>query len=178
LFELLFKYSRATFERAEMVFASGWPIWLLLTLIVVAGIGVSLSLWQRRPGLGAWRAVALGSLQTALLAALLVLAWRPALVTQTLRPQENSVALLLDTSGSMLYGDRATSRLQQAVDGLGAEALPRLQDSFDVNLFSFAGELLELPALDQVPAPGPVRSAISPTCRRIRSWPASAAAAR
>jgi len=84
------------------------------------------------------------------------LAWRPALVTQTLRPQENSVAVLLDTSGSMLYGEDDTSRLQQAVDSLAADALPQLEASFDVNLFSFAGELLELPALDQVPAPGPV----------------------
>jgi len=156
LFELLFKYSRATFERAELVFASGWPVWLLLALIVVAGLAVGISLWQRRAGLGVARAVGLGVLQTALLAALLVLAWRPALVTQTLRPQENSVAVLLDTSGSMLYGEDDTSRLQQAVDSLAADALPQLEASFDVNLFSFAGELLELPALDQVPAPGPV----------------------
>lgn len=156
MFELLFKYSRATFERAELVFASGWPVWLLLALIVVAGLAVGISLWQRRAGLGVARAVGLGVLQTALLAALLVLAWRPALVTQTLRPQENSVAVLLDTSGSMLYGEDDTSRLQQAVDSLAADALPQLEASFDVNLFSFAGELLELPALDQVPAPGPV----------------------
>ena len=156
MFELLFKYSRATFERAELVFASGWPVWLLLALIVLAGVAVGVSIWQRRPALGLVRAAALGTLQTALLAALLVLAWRPALVTQTLRPQENSVAVLLDTSGSMLYGDGDTSRLQQAVDSLQADALPQLSSSFDVNLFSFAGELLELPALDQVPAPGPV----------------------
>jgi len=156
LFELLFKYSRATFERAELVFASGWPVWLLLTLIVVAGVVVGAAIWRRQPGLGLWRAAALGCAQTALLAALLVLAWRPALVTQTLRPQENSVAVLLDTSGSMLYGDQQTSRLQQAVDGLSAGALPQLESAFDVNLFSFAGDLLELPALDQVPAPGPV----------------------
>jgi uncharacterized membrane protein len=156
LFEFFFKYSRATFARAELVFASGWPVWLLLALIVVAGVAVGVSLWRRQPALGAVRASILGVLQTALLAALLVLVWRPALVTQTLRPQENSVAVLLDTSGSMLYGEGDKSRLQIAVDSLEADALPKLKSSFAVNLFSFARDLIELPSLEQVPAPGPV----------------------
>jgi uncharacterized membrane protein len=34
--------------------------------------------------------------------------------------------------------------------------LPELQSSFAVNLFSFAGDVVELPSLEQVPAPGPV----------------------
>ena len=85
MFEFLFKYSRATFERAELVFASGWPVWLLIALIVVAGVFVGVSIWRRQAAIGVFRATALGALQTALLAALLVLVWRPALVTQTLR---------------------------------------------------------------------------------------------
>jgi uncharacterized membrane protein len=156
MFEFFFKYSRATFERAELVFASGWPVWLLVALIVAAGVAVGVGIWYRRAGLGVVRSTALGALQTALLAALLVLLWRPALVTQTLRPQENSVAVLLDTSGSMLYGDDDASRLQQAVDSLTDSALPALESSFAVNLFSFAGDLVELPSLEQVPPPGPV----------------------
>jgi uncharacterized membrane protein len=156
MFEFLFKYSRATYERAELVFASGWPVWLLFALIVVAGVIVGITIWRRQPGLGLWRATALGTLQTALLAALLVLAWRPALVTQTLRPQENTVAVLLDTSGSMLYGEDGTSRLREAIDGLTDNALPALESSFGVNLYSFAGDLVEVPSLEQMPPPGPV----------------------
>jgi uncharacterized membrane protein len=156
LFDFFFKYSRATFERGELVFASGWPVWLLLALIVLAGVAVGIGLWRRQPALGLVRVVTLGVLQTALLAALLVLVWRPSLVTQTLRPQENSVAVLLDTSGSMLYGEGDKSRLQIAIDSLEANALPKLKSSFTVNLFSFARDLIELPSLDKVPAPGPV----------------------
>ncbi|HVY63498.1 MAG TPA: hypothetical protein VHH11_01605 [Gammaproteobacteria bacterium] len=156
MFEFFFKYSRATFARAELVFASGWPVWLLLVLIVLAGVAVGVSLWRRQPALGVAKVAALGLLQTALLALLLVLAWRPALVTQTLRPQENSVAVLLDTSGSMLTAEGDKSRLQIAVDSLEADALPKLKSSFAVNLYSFARDLIELPSLDQVPAPGPV----------------------
>jgi hypothetical protein len=109
MFEFLFKYSRATYERAELVFASGWPVWLLVALIAVGAAIIGITIWQRRAGLGPVRATVLGALQTALVAGVLVLLWRPALVTQTLRPQENSVAVLLDTSGSMLYGN-GTSR--------------------------------------------------------------------
>jgi uncharacterized membrane protein len=156
MFEFLFKYSRATYERAELVFASGWPVWLLYALVAAAAVVVGIVIWRRRAGLGVVRATVLGALQTALVAALLVLAWRPALVTQTLRPQENSVAVLLDTSGSMLYGDEDTSRLQTAVDSLTESALPELESTFAVNLFSFAGELFELPSLEQLPSPGPV----------------------
>ena len=156
MFELLFKYSRATFERSDLVFASGWPVWILIALIVAAAVAVGVTLARRRAGFATGKLVALGVLQTLLIAALLVLAWRPALVTQTLRPQENSVAVLLDTSGSMLYGDGTRSRLQEAVDALSARALPDLKSTFHVSLFSFAGDLIELPSLEQVPAPGPV----------------------
>jgi len=156
MFELLFKYSRATYERAELVFASGWPVWLLVVLSVAAAVVIGVSIWRRQAALGVVRATVLGALQTALVAAVLVLLWRPALVTQTLRPQENSVAVLLDTSGSMLYGNEEESRLQQAIDSLTDSALPALQDKFAVNLFSFAGDLIELPSLDEVPPPGPV----------------------
>ncbi len=156
MFEFFFKYSRATYERAELVFASGWPVWLLFVLAAAAAVVVGVSIWRRRAGLGGVRATVLGALQTALVAAVLVLLWRPALVTQTLRPQENSVAVLLDTSGSMLYGDEDTSRLQQAVDSLSESALPALESQFAVNLFSFAGDLVELSTLEQVPPPGPV----------------------
>ena len=156
MFELLFKYSRATFERGELIFASGWPIWLLLLLIVAAGAVVAAGIVRRRESLSAVKLVALGALQTALLAIVLVLAWRPALVTQTLRPQENSVAVLVDTSASMLYGDGDRSRLQEAIQTLSADALPDLQSAFDVKLYSFAGDTTELPSLQQVPAPGPV----------------------
>lgn len=156
MFELLFKYSRATFDRSEFVFASGWPIWLLVALIVAAAAAVSVSLVRRKLGLSVLQLVTFAAIQTVLLGALLVLAWRPALVTQTLRPQENSVAVLVDTSGSMLYGDGDRSRLQEAIDGLSDSALPQLKSKFEVNLFSFAGDVLEMPSLEQVPAPGPV----------------------
>ena len=79
MFEFFFKYSRATYERAELVFASGWPVSLLVALSAAAAVIVGVTIWQRRAGLGVVCATVLGALQTALVAAVLVLLWRPAL---------------------------------------------------------------------------------------------------
>lgn len=154
MFELLFKYSPETFARSEFVFANERPLAWLVVLAAIAVAVVAVSLVRSRQDLAVPKAVTLGALQAALLVAVLVLLWRPALLTQTLRPQENSVAVLLDTSASMSYGEGERSRLQQAVGVLGRDALPTLAEEFDVQLFAFDEGLVELPSLGEVPAPG------------------------
>jgi uncharacterized membrane protein len=155
LFEFLFKYSRATFDRSEFLFASGWPLWVLAALIVIAGVGVGFSLVRNRHDLAWWRLGVIGMLQLAVIGGLLTMLWRPALLTQTLRPQENAIALLVDTSASMNYGDGEGSRLQQAVTALEDGPLPVLEQTFKVELAGFAGQTFNLDSLDSVPAPGP-----------------------
>lgn len=156
LFELFFKYSRGTFDQGELIFASGWPLWLLAALVLCGTAALVFTLHRFHQGLGLGPRIVLGSLQVLFLAALLTLLWRPALLTQTLRPQENSVALLLDTSASMGYGDNSQrSRLQQALQALSNEALPDLESTFDLELFAFADRATRLEAIDLVPAPGP-----------------------
>jgi len=155
LFELFFKYSRATFERGELLLATGWPMWLLAVLIALGAAGIGFSLARNNQGLGPGRVVTLGLLQTLLWAGLLTLLWQPALLTQTLRPQENSIALLVDTSASMSYGDADRSRLQEAVAALGEGTLEDLDSAFDVQFFGFAADTVALESLAAVPAPGP-----------------------
>src|SRR5690606_8987150 len=70
-----------------------------------------------------------------------------------LRPQENSVAVLLDTSSSMTYGEGEQSRLQQAVSALIESALPALEDTFTVDLYGFVDGTTRLESLADVPAP-------------------------
>jgi uncharacterized membrane protein len=156
VFEFLFKYSRTTYERGEFLFASGWPIWLLISLIFAGAGVVAWSLARRRGLLGPVRLATLGLVQALMIAIVLVLAWQPALLTQTLRAQENAVALLLDTSASMGYGDDDRSRLEQAVTALNQRALPELEELFDVDLFAFSGDAIALTSLDDVPPPGAV----------------------
>lgn len=154
MFEFLFKYSRETFERGELLFASAWPIWVLVALIAAAAVAVTLNLVRNRNDLGWFKAGVIGVLQVAVIAVLLTMLWRPSLLTQTLRAEENSVALLVDTSASMSYGEDGRSRLQRAVDALDQGPLPDLEQQFDVELLGFAGELTPLPSLQEMPAPG------------------------
>jgi uncharacterized membrane protein len=156
LFELLFKYSRATFDRGEFVFASGWPLWLYAVLVIVGAVALVATLIVYRRGLGPARLATLGAFQLALWAVALLMLWQPALITQTLRPQENSVAVLLDTSASMAYGAAGSSRLEQAVAAIDEEVVPALEDSLNVDLYTFEASPERAAALDSVAASGAV----------------------
>jgi uncharacterized membrane protein len=177
LFELFFKYSRATFERGELLFASGWPVWLLAVVIALGAAGIGFSLVRNSQGLGPVRVVTLGVLQTLLWGGVLALLWRPALLTQTLRPQENSIALLLDTSASMSYGDADRSRLQEAIATLEDGTLAELDGVFNLQFFGFAADTLALESLAAVPAPGPTTDIGSALLSVLRGANAGALAA-
>ena len=75
MFELLFKYSPTTFEQGRFVFASGWPIWLLVVASVAATLGIAYSLLQRRDSLTIVKLVALAGIQAAMATLVLVLLW-------------------------------------------------------------------------------------------------------
>ena len=172
MFEFLFKYSRTTFENGELVFARGWPVWLLAAAVLAAAVLIGVSLARRRDTLPVARLVVLGVLQTAMVAVVLTLLWRPALSTQTLRSQDNSVAVLLDTSASMSYGEGDASRLQQAISALDDGVLEQLADAFELRLYAFAGASEIIDALADIPAPGEatrIGSALVDVLREARS---------
>ena len=172
MFEFLFKYSPTVFENGELVLASGWPVWLLVAGVAAAAAAIAVSLSRRRDTLSVPRLAVIGLLQVAMVAVILTLLWRPSLSTQTLRAQENSVALLLDTSASMSYGEGEASRLQQAVAALEDGALADLGELFEVRLYAFSGLSETIDALTDVPAPGEttrIGSALVDVLREARS---------
>ena len=155
MFEWLFKYSPAYFEEGEFLFASGWPPWLLAGLIAAVAVALYLDVRRRRAALRGGRALVIWSLQAAFAALVLVLLWQPALGIRTLRAQDNVVAVMLDTSGSMTYGEGEQSRLQQAVATLEAGALPALEREFGVRLYAFSEDATRVDSLQEIPPPGP-----------------------
>ena len=93
MFEFLFRYPLSIFSKGEIVLLGGWPLWLLLLLILAGAAGLGLLMRARQgAALGSikgWRSGTLWALQSSMLAAVLTLLWQPALLVSTLKPQQN-----------------------------------------------------------------------------------------
>ena len=154
MFEFFFNYSRTTFDNGTLFFASGWSVGLLVGLCVLGTVALGYSVAQRRESLGMLKLAVLALMQGAMLSVLLILLWQPALSTEQLRARDNAVAIVMDTSASMSYGEGEQSRLQQAVTALDEDVLGELDASLGVRLYAFAETSLAIDSLEDVPAPG------------------------
>ncbi|MEX2260594.1 MAG: glutamine amidotransferase [Bryobacteraceae bacterium] len=123
-----------------MLLAS-WPAWVLAAAILIAAGVILWHITRNRGRLGGWRPVAVWCLQTALVALVLFLLWRPALSIATLRPQQNIVAVLLDDSGSMAIREGGKTRLEQATAVLRSGLAKSLGERFQVRLYRFGKHL-------------------------------------
>jgi len=157
MFEWLFQYPRIVFERGSFTFLSGWPVWLLVLLCLVAAAVLAwrlfwpsadeplarserdLSQLQRFRRNLTPRGLAIWAMQTAFAALVLFLVWRPGLEVSALRSQQNVIAVLVDNSGSMLENDGGSTRLDQARNVLRDEILPELRNRFAVRTYAVAG---------------------------------------
>ena len=153
MFERLFTHPLWAYRTGTFTFASAWPTGILITLILAGVALVAWSLWRRRV-LG-WRLLLpVGVLQAALLMLVACLLWRPVLNVERVRDRENELALAIDASASMAYGDSGQSRLQEIVAALQADTLQRLEKTFAVRLFGFAQATTPLDSLAAMPPPG------------------------
>lgn len=133
MFEFLFKYQWPVFERGSFVLASGWPVWLLLGLAVAA---LATVLWVLRRS--AWRSrrlMALAALEAGAFLLLLLLLWRPALSVSSLKPQQNVIAVIVDSSKSMARPGSAQPRLAEAKALLANNLVNDLERRFPVRLY-------------------------------------------
>ena len=117
MFEFLFKYPREDYARSELIFSGHWPVWVLLLLAAIAVIGISFFLYRRRGFARSQQLAIIWLLQIAMLAVVMWVLAQPTLITERLRAGENTVALVLDISESMAYGD-AEPRFQVALASL------------------------------------------------------------
>jgi uncharacterized membrane protein len=151
MFEFFFKYPESVFSKGTLVFAGGWPVWLLV--VAIAAVGVGLALFLRRSTsarVKGGRSVAVWLLQTLLASILLLLLWHPALSVATLRPQQNIVAVVVDDSSSMAMDDAGSgSREKAAVNVLNSGLVKQLQERFQVRLYKMGDHLERLEAYDK-----------------------------
>lgn len=153
VFERLFTHPLWAYRTGTFAFASAWPTGWLVTLILLGAALVAWSLWLRR-ALG-WRLLLpVGVLQAVLIASILCLLWRPVLNVERVRDRQNELAIAIDASASMAYGDAGRSRLQEVAAALQNDTLQRLEKTFAVRLFGFAQSTAALDSLEAMPPPG------------------------
>jgi uncharacterized membrane protein len=153
MLELWLGHPLAVLRRGTWLLASEWPLWLLGSGILAAGLLCAIGI-ARHAALSVPRRAVLALLQSAAIAWLLVLLWRPAIALETLVPGRNTVSVLLDTSRSMTFVDDDRPRLARAVNALDAGPLHALRERFTVRLHAFAERTVEVPSLSELPLPG------------------------
>ncbi len=151
--EFFINYPKIVFEQGEFVFDSSLPLWLLATLILVAAIIISGMLLARRKALEFWQITVLWILQLSMTILVLCIIWQPALKTEHLRPYENVIAILLDTSESMNYVEGEVPRMQQALSVLKGDTLKQLENEYTLQRYVFSGEAVTANTFDNLPAP-------------------------
>jgi uncharacterized membrane protein len=153
MFEFLFKYPTTVFAKGGLVLLSGWPPWVLAAAILAAATVLG---WQirRNRALGA-RRVAVWLLETAFIALVLLLLWRPAISIASLKPQENIVAVLVDDSRSMAIREDGKTRIEQALATLNGGLVSDLKKKFQVRVYRFGADLERVDGTDSLAADQP-----------------------
>ncbi|MGI9261139.1 MAG: hypothetical protein ACR2QR_03835 [Woeseiaceae bacterium] len=117
MFEALFKYSRVDYLRSELVYLGDWPAWALYSLAAVAAVAIATLLYFRRRDARWYQLAAIGGLQLAMVGVVIWALLQPTLATDRLREGENSIAMIVDASESMLHGEDE-SRFSVALNAL------------------------------------------------------------
>ncbi len=159
MFEFLFRYPRAVFAKGEIVLSGGWPLWLLLLLILAGAVGLGLLMRSKQSdALGSikgWRSVVLWALQSSMLAGALTLLWQPALLVSTLKPQQNVVSVLVDDSQSMAIKEDGVSRLDQVRKPFNGGVLTALSKRFQTRLYKLTDKAERIKTIDTLSAQAP-----------------------
>ena len=159
MFQLLFKYPSPVFSKGEFVLLGGWPRWVLagLVLAAIAGLGLLIRsrLPQAVPSLRSWRAGVIWLLQSSLVAVLLILLWKPAMIVAELKLQQNVIAVLVDDSRSMAMSENGTTREVQAVKALQGGVIASLQKNFQTRLFRLDSHLSRISSPEELQPQAP-----------------------
>ena len=156
MFEFLFKYPLTAFSRGQLLLFGSGPRWLLAALILLSALGLALLMRRRlaraAEPLRTRQFALLWLLESATLALLWILIWRPALSVTQLKPQQNIVAILLDDSRSMSLAEHGSTRVEQAVRALRSGMLTELQQRFQTRLYRFDTGIARITAPEDVGA--------------------------
>ena len=141
LFEFLFKYRPVLFREGDVVLRGPWPVvTLVLAGFVVAAV-VGWSYLRPRGRAGPLDRGVMAALRAGTLGVVVFCLLQPTLVLQTVVPQRNFVAILIDDSRSMsLPGADGRPRSAFVAEQLGIEGelMRELSERFAVRTFAFS----------------------------------------
>lgn len=154
MFEFLFGYPYVTFQQSELALNSGWPLIALYFALALSAVLIGVLLLRAKSSLSFIQLFSLGTLQWLLIGVVLLLIWQPVLVNERLKPNQNAIALMLDVSQSMAYGEDDTQRIESARELLDSSAINDLRQIYQTDhyLFSDRAELVD--NFDALPNPG------------------------
>ena len=154
MFEWLFNYPLAVWREAALVFDSSWPVALLPAALFLVCVVIVVSLWRRSISVG--RRFTVAALQIAFAAIALLMLWQPALLVAISEKGENTVAWVVDHSGSMLRpdaspraGDDVSTRFESAVGIVESIALDDASD-FTPSLHGIGVDLSAVESMDEL----------------------------
>ena len=154
MIEFFFKYPPSVFNDSDFMFASGWPLWVMIVAALTFLITI-LGLMARQSGTLRWLQLGtIGFLQFLMFAVVLVVLWQPALLSERLLQGENAVAIMLDTSGSMTFNESGSTRMEQAQALLTPDALEDISAIYKILPYRFAGTASEIDSFALLPDPG------------------------
>lgn len=154
MFEALFSYTRATFAQSELLPSTSFDLQTLLIGLGVIWVVVLVSLVRSRRHLKPLQVGAIGLLQLLAITLAVAMLGQPVLQLDTLRPGDNKVVVLLDTSRSMaLSDDGENTRLQAALPIIEEDLLEALSGEYEVELKTFGSTLNPLDSLESLPSP-------------------------
>lgn len=143
MFEFLFQYPRSFFAAGEIIPQTWASSEVLIGLALAAGLAIMASAWFWRSRLSPLKLGTLAILQLAIVALALAMLAQPVLEIEQIRPGDNRVVVLIDTSRSMAMSDDGQqSRLQTAAEQLEGGLLKDLAErGIEVEIRTFDGEL-------------------------------------
>ncbi len=154
MLDWLLKYPLTDYARGKLTFLGGWP-WAALVAALPVGVALIVAFaWRRRHAVSRGRLAAICALQSAMLALALLALSQPSLLLSSLASGENTLAVLLDDSGSMSFQDGDSTRLAQARAVLNSPALAQLARRYRLRDYVFAGDVRAVQDYRVLPAPG------------------------
>lgn len=152
MFESLFQYPARVFSQGDFVFLSRAPVWALVAAIFLAAGGLSLLLLRRKgiSRLTLKQRLIILSLQSSMVAVLLIMLWQPAIRVSALKSQQNVVAVVIDDSKSMSVSDNGQTRIDHAKKILNDELITGLEKQFQVRLYRAGSSLTRISGTDEL----------------------------